>query len=289
MTPPLRSALYSIKQSQAKRRKIIAELVALFANIQIANTDAMSTNALTQAFGWTEENLVYQQDVSELNRLLLDAIEQSLKGSEQENLIQELYKGSMEQKIICSECKYESTRIEHFMDITLSVEGLSNLNDSFKQYLSPEVLEKENQYRCPICEKKVNAEKILFITQPPKILTFTLNRFRYNWKKQEREKLQTPFEFPFQLDLSNFSHQNGQYSLFSVIIHRGSANGGHYFAYIKDTTNQGFWDLNSKRAHDSKAGFDIICKPDQEPLSFIIEILSKEEPFTTIYSSDYCW
>lgn len=31
------------------------------------------------------------------------------------------------------------------------------------------------------------------------------------------------------------------YDLFSVVVHRGSAFGGHYFAYIRDIDNLGHW------------------------------------------------
>ena len=32
-----------------------------------------------------------------------------------------------------------------------------------------------------------------------------------------------------------------EYELFSVVIHRGSAHGGHYHAYIRDVDNLGTW------------------------------------------------
>ena len=31
------------------------------------------------------------------------------------------------------------------------------------------------------------------------------------------------------------------YELFSVVVHRGSAFGGHYFAYIRDIDDLGSW------------------------------------------------
>jgi hypothetical protein len=39
----------------------------------MANTLAISTTNLTDSFGWTNGEVIYQQDVSELNRQLLDS------------------------------------------------------------------------------------------------------------------------------------------------------------------------------------------------------------------------
>lgn len=36
------------------------------------------------------------------------------------------------------------------------------------------------------------------------------------------------------------------YELKSVIIHRGGAHGGHYFAYTKDDLNEGRWSLDKE-------------------------------------------
>ena len=41
--------------------------------------------------------------------------------------------------------------------------------------------------------------------------------------------------------------QEHEYVLYSVVIHRGSAGGGHYFAYIRDVYNEG-WLNQSKEA-----------------------------------------
>lgn len=45
-------------------------------------------------------------------------------------------------------------------------------------------------------------------------------------------------------DASKLSENETKYDLFSVIIHGGSAYGGHYHAYIKDILNEGNHDLN---------------------------------------------
>ena len=40
------------------------------------------------------------------------------------------------------------------------------------------------------------------------------------------------------------------YELKSIVIHRGGAYGGHYFAYIKDDLNEGNWHLDEVKEDD---------------------------------------
>lgn len=70
-----------------------------------------------------------------------------------------------------------------------------------------------------------------------------------------RIKLNAQVKFPFKLDMSKYvlnDQENIEYELFSIMIHSGSAIGGHYYAYIKnldssnDSTQQWF-NFNDER------------------------------------------
>eukprot|EP00475_Leptophrys_vorax_P005152 TRINITY_DN13100_c0_g2_i1.p1 TRINITY_DN13100_c0_g2~~TRINITY_DN13100_c0_g2_i1.p1 ORF type:complete len:769 (-),score=208.22 TRINITY_DN13100_c0_g2_i1:1412-3718(-) len=312
MTPSFRHALYQLTaedlghklkpkdeskhEKEKKERKIPIQLQYLFGDMQLANVLAVSTRNLTDSFGWTNGEVAYQQDVSELNRQLLDAIEQSLKGTKGDKLVDSLYKGTLVQEIKCKQCGLESQRPESFIDLQVMVEGLSSLVESLDQFISVETLTNDNQYMCELCGKKVDAEKRFKIDRVPPVLTFTLTRFKFNPKKKEREKLQTPFAFPMELDMTSYitsealkaSNGNVQYDLLSVLIHHGQAHGGHYYAYIRDTLNEGCWDLNEaeksmksreKEAQNALDGDFVGAKPnpDEEPLASIIQILLETE------------
>lgn len=69
-------------------------------------------------------------------------------------------------------------------------------------------------------------------------------------KTWQRIKVLDKFEFPIEIDLYDYleddfklktSHDYCTYELFSVIIHSGSAYGGHYHTYIRDVQNIGNW------------------------------------------------
>lgn len=75
-----------------KQRKIPTELMRLFAHLQLEDKESISTQDLTQSFGWQSNQLGQQHDVAELNRILIDAIGRSLKGTSAANLVSDLYR-----------------------------------------------------------------------------------------------------------------------------------------------------------------------------------------------------
>lgn len=57
------------------------------------------------------------------------------------------------------------------------------------------------------------------------------------------KKLNDRFEYPLELDMSKYMNEEAKstllndeliYELKSIVIHRGGAHGGHYYAFIKD-------------------------------------------------------
>ena len=89
-------------------------------------SSAVSTTSLTDSFG-AGYNVHQQHDVSELNRILIDAIDRSLKGTSEEQLIPSVFRGQMVNETLCKECRNLSQRFESFYDLTLTVEGSKNL------------------------------------------------------------------------------------------------------------------------------------------------------------------
>lgn len=97
---------------------------------------------------------------------------------------------------------------------------------------------------------QVDAEKSLRLRSLPPVLTLHLKRFIFDYGLGRRVKLFDPVAFPAVLDMGPFLHVEGGpdckpegqgpagpdpllYDLYAVLVHYGSAMGGHYFAYIK--------------------------------------------------------
>ena len=161
-----------------------------------------------------------QHDIQELCRVLFDVIESSLS-NEEENFINTLFEGETIQIVKCLSCLNESIRSDKFLDISLPIRNdfLNICNKSvemaFLNYLKPELLGTENQYKCESCDKKVqvvvikvNAEKFMKFTRLPKILFVQLNRFDFDNISMNKKKIYDKVTYPEILNMNHFYNQD---------------------------------------------------------------------------------
>ena len=137
-------------------KKVLIELRRFF-SLQSAGTEyALTTKDLTDAFGWNAGGVRVQHDAHELNRILIDAVERSLKGlgKEHEALISRIYGGSMVSRTLCLECEFCSEREESFLDAIVQVKGHRDLEQSLSTQCRSEYLVGDNKYQCDRCSKK---------------------------------------------------------------------------------------------------------------------------------------
>ncbi|KJH50225.1 ubiquitinyl hydrolase 1 [Dictyocaulus viviparus] len=301
MTPEFRNAIYRWEYrsdgkfgntGEREARSIPYQIQKLFLLLQTSDLGSLETRDLTASFGWSNNEAYDQHDVQELCRLMFDALELKWRGTQNEKLIQNLYRGKMQDFVKCFKCGRENVRADVFLDLPLAVkpfgavEAFRSVEEALHAFISPELLEGSNQYFCENCNSKQDAHKGLRITEFPYLLTIQLKRFDFDYNTMHRIKLNDRMTFPDVLDLNPFvysphgsnvdtcqkeqfssaldselmpSNQNencseivvaGQqldraivnqllkrgeyvYELFSVMVHQGSAAGGHYFAHIK--------------------------------------------------------
>ena len=346
MTPELRKKIYDWKYDEKKHGDkkfcIPYQLQVLFAKLQISKRPSVDTKHLTTSFGWDIKEGFQQHDVQEFCRVLFDAIEESVKGTEIENLIKSLYEGEMTDYVKCLECQRESSRSDTYLDLSLTVRNDFDKirNDSIEKainnYIKPELLNEGNQYNCEACNKKVDAKKGLKINKFPYLLVLQIKRFDLNYMTLQRIKLNDKVTFPQILNANNFlkgytedlivaaesleeeksikfpeltinSPENIQikelktityesilddkdkrplfqdnfikqriltdqtekrkkqlqetvelykkegdnvYELFSIMIHSGSAMGGHYYAYIKNFEDSKWYNFNDSNVKE---------------------------------------
>jgi ubiquitin carboxyl-terminal hydrolase 7 len=155
-TNAFRKAVYAIPTEEvvegattgtpvAKGRLVAYALQRLFYEMQTSK-DAVSTRDLTKSFGWNTIDAFYQHDVQELNRVLQDMLEETMKGTAVEGVIEKLFTGKMKSFIRCKNVDFTSERSEVYYDVGVSVKGFHTLEDSFKEYVSTETMDGENQY-----------------------------------------------------------------------------------------------------------------------------------------------
>ncbi|XP_030341421.1 TRAF3-interacting protein 1 isoform X9 [Strigops habroptila] len=266
-TPEFREALFSLgpeelgtlddsSKPDAKVRIIPLQLQRLFAQLLLLDQQAASTTDLTESFGWNSHEEMRQHDVQELNRILFSALETSLVGTSGHDLINRLYHGIVVNQIVCKECKNISERQEDFLDLTVTVKGVSGLEEAlWNTYVEEEHFENENLYRCGACDKLVEASKSAKLRKLPPFLTISLLRFNFDFEKCERYKETSCYTFPSQINLRPFCEQTEMddseymYELFSVIIHKGGCYGGHYHVYVRDVDELGNWQLQYLQNH----------------------------------------
>lgn len=318
MTPEFRNALYrwEFDKKEDPSKSIPNQLQKLFLQLQTSKRHAVETTELTRSFGWDSSEAWQQHDVQELCRVMFDALELKFRGTDQSDLINQLYQGKLQDYVKCLECGYESAREDTYLDIPLPVrpfgqtQAYGSVEEALRAFVQPEVLDESNQYSCERCNKKCDAHKGLKFIQFPYLLTLQLKRFDFDYNTMHRIKLNDKVTFPEILNLNSFiksdseqmetsddasttdsgsaldddlgapansqpasmggndtqdddegidlgcsntSMQNNQevstneknlrhsvgekgpylYELFSIMVHSGSANGGHYYAYIK--------------------------------------------------------
>uniref|UniRef100_A0A8C9RC55 Ubiquitin specific peptidase 40 n=1 Tax=Scleropages formosus TaxID=113540 RepID=A0A8C9RC55_SCLFO len=269
-------------------RVIPLELQRLFAHLLLVDQQAASTADLTDSFGWTNREESSQHDVQELNRILFSALESSLVGTTGSSLIHRLYHGTVVNQIVCKVCGYLSESQEDFLDLTVSVSGVSGLEEAlWNMFVEEEMFEGNNLYRCSRCNVLVEAAKSAKLRKLPPFLTMSLLRFNFDFTKCERYKETGRYTFPLSINLKPFCEQAERpeseytYELFSVIIHKGGCYGGHYHVYIKDIDQLGNWEAPEEELKpkfvkkEAQLSEPVLEKED--PLSVLIAILSQEE------------
>jgi ubiquitin carboxyl-terminal hydrolase 34 len=143
-----------------------------------------------------------QQDAQEFLNMLFDKIEQSLKPTPFRHIADSIYGGKYCNQFICSNCKHVIERHENFFSLSLEVKGQKTIQDSFKKFITGEVI---SDYKCDNCDKKTDTAKRCFISGLPNYLFLYLQRICFNYDKFENEKINTRWEFPHQLNLFDYT------------------------------------------------------------------------------------
>eukprot|EP01053_Blabericola_migrator_P009312 Blabericola_migrator_1__9311@NODE_4_length_29828_cov_96_571587_g3_i0_p4_GENE_NODE_4_length_29828_cov_96_571587_g3_i0NODE_4_length_29828_cov_96_571587_g3_i0_p4_ORF_typecomplete_len1506_score262_74UCH/PF00443_29/9_7e52UCH_1/PF13423_6/1_8e17CpXC/PF14353_6/1e04CpXC/PF14353_6/0_1_NODE_4_length_29828_cov_96_571587_g3_i02526829785 len=208
---------------------ILKELQVLFAKMLTTRRDVVKPSRLMANVSSLLFPRGRHHDSSEFGRYLMTSL-----GGYEKALITGVFTGLVIHRITCLRCKNVSEREEQIQDLSLflpdrpskklkktplSVELLIN------DLLKPELLDGTNKYQCDTCNAKQKAEKTMAITSPPSHLMITLNRFKWNVEKQEKEKIEASIYLNPRIKFGGFPFQ-----LYAAVMHKGSTpNSGHYY------------------------------------------------------------
>jgi ubiquitin C-terminal hydrolase len=242
--PDFRKAVYEMPTSEKDEDRIPLSLQLVFCHLQLEKSPA-STRDLLRSFGWTSDQQYEQHDVQEFNCVLSDTLEKKMKGTPSEGTYSRLLKGKMKSVIQCSEVNFKSERAEFFNDLQLNVQGCSSIFESFEKYTEAEVLDGDNKYEAEGFGKQVAKKTVIFEYLPP-VLQLLLKRFEYDHEQGRMVKLNQFYNVEQNIDLKKFVLSPGEwsYSLISILVHRGTAQAGHYFSYIRPRVDQDWFVFN---------------------------------------------
>ncbi|GMK58352.1 hypothetical protein CspeluHIS016_0503840 [Cutaneotrichosporon spelunceum] len=234
-----RKAVYQIPtdRKDLPSENLSLALQRVFYQLQTSD-QPVSTTELTKSFGWKSYDSFMQHDVQEFSRILQDRLEEKMKDTPAEGAIPKLFKGQMKNYIKCMNVDYESSVTEDFYDVQLTIKGIKNLRDSFRDYVSVETLDGDNKYMAEGYGLQDAEKGVIFKSFPP-VLHLQLRRFEYDVEKDALAKINDRHEFPFEIDLAEFLDESADrsvshvYKLHGVLVHSGDLHGGHYFALIK--------------------------------------------------------
>jgi ubiquitin carboxyl-terminal hydrolase 7 len=133
---------------------------------------------------------------------------------------------------------YRTSHFEEFYDISLEVANCGSLEESFARFTAPQRLIGENQYDTDQGKQPAILETH-FETVPP-VLYLHLRRFRYDPVSGKLAKINDRFTFPTVYSLSG----SNPYELFGVLVHSGTAEFGHYYAFLRPTPNPEWFEFN---------------------------------------------
>lgn len=214
MTPEFRNRIYSWlydpEKHGDKADSIPYQLQLLFGTLQTSKNSYADTKGLTKSFGWNNKDSFEQHDVQEFCRVLFDAIEKSVQGTPEENMIKKLYEGEMIDYVKCKTCEHESKRQDTFLDLSLTVKSKfdniynESLEKALLNFIKQELLDGDNQYYCENCKSKQDAVKGLKFKKLPYILVVQLKRFDLDYETLQRVKLNEKVTFPTILNANPF-------------------------------------------------------------------------------------
>lgn len=216
--------------TQEYEKEDMKQLQLLYANLAFSEKKYVETKGFIKEWrGWGKQqiNPKEQQDANEFFNMFIDQLPEEH---------QQIFQGNCVNRIQGIDDEYESMNIEPFSSICLVVQDSTNVYQSLDLYINPEFFVGENKINAEKLGRKIDAKKFSKIGKTPPVLVIQLKRFEYDFKKWERYKINDHFEFPQNLDLNPYldePYANLEYILSGIVLHSGTAQGGHYFSYIR--------------------------------------------------------
>jgi hypothetical protein len=137
------------------------------------------------------------------------------------------------------------------------VEGKRTIAESLAEFVHDDLLTDDNKYSIE-GKGKVDAMKGTKFLELPPVLHLHLQRFSYDPRTGRPAKIDSFFQFPFELNMGPYvadtmdRSQCLMYELVSVLVHWGSPMGGHYYAFCRPTQERDWFKFNDHEVEEAK-------------------------------------
>ena len=237
-----------------EKKNSLYEVQKVFLFLKYMKGGYYTPDTIVDNFDNEKLNVHQQMDADEFFSNIIDKLENRLKNTNNENLLKYFFLGRLNDTFTFQEgCNHHRTNVNDFYSIQLQVQNKKNIYESLDTLTEGELMNGDNCIFCPNCNKKFPALKRQCFRVLPRMLMFVLKRFEFNFDTMTKFKVNDHYEFPIELDMNKYTsdyidnantQQNNKYTLKSVVVHMGSSEGGHYYAYIKDNKSKVWYQFN---------------------------------------------
>ncbi|RWS31314.1 hypothetical protein B4U80_00975 [Leptotrombidium deliense] len=258
MLPEARVAILSARiTNETKHSSVLQELQKMFAFLLESERKAYNPKNFCKVYTMDNQplNTGEQKDMTEFFTDLISKMEEMVPLLKE--VVKNLFSGTLSNNVVSLDCPHISRTTEEFYTLRCKVADMRHLWDSLDELTVKDTLEGDNMYTCSQCGRKVRAEKRACIKKLPRILCFNTMRYTFNMVTMTKEKVNTHFSFPLRLDMSPYLEKNlvpgydeegsdiemnneelsNEYELIGVTVHTGTADGGHYYSFIREPDN----------------------------------------------------
>ncbi|KIY43585.1 cysteine proteinase [Fistulina hepatica ATCC 64428] len=229
----------------------IFQLQVTFAGLQELTQNVFNPTDLVESL---QLRTFEQQDAQEFSKLFMSHLDTEFKKQKDprlRSLVTDQFRGQQLYGTECSRCHYRSEREADFLEIEVSIENNSSIEDRIAKTLETEYLSGDNRYHCPQCGGLQDATRYTELRGLPPVLNLSMLRFVYDTRTYERKKCKHVISFPTVLDMTRFlkygSDGSNVYELRGVLLHKGaSAHHGHYEAQVFDTDTASWYQFNDE-------------------------------------------
>ena len=214
MITPFRKAILEVEDknslTEPEETNVLFQIKRIFGSLMEVEKQYYNPKKFCLAFKDIDGQPIdpnVQKDVDEFFNILIDRIENLIKGTKEEKIMKNLFYGVFANEFICKGCPHYSEREEPFMAINLLVKNKKSVLEGLENFTEGEMLEGDNAYYCEKCETKRDTLKRCSIKRLPNILFLELKRFEFNFDTMQKYKINDYCSFPMELDMKPYSQE----------------------------------------------------------------------------------